>query len=206
MVIENGQNKILEYLKKHGQTNTFRIARDLGLDRDKILDIVKILEEKKLIEFKSNTAKFLKSPPKERKAAKRLIKVKKALPKPKKKRKYARRRLIVMKKLQAKEGKLKEQAECIENLEKTIKRLRKKAKAPPRIIRKTIIKKVLVKARKKKIKAKLRKFNIKWMKNIKKLQMPRFIKHKIKIGKPKINFAKLNRGIKQLHVPEILKS
>ena len=55
---------VLGYLKKKGQTNTFRLATDLGVDRHKLLDIIKKLEGKKLIEFRHGIVKFLKYPEK----------------------------------------------------------------------------------------------------------------------------------------------
>jgi len=62
--------RILKHLKNQGQTNTFRLARELGVDRYKILKIIGKLEKKQLIEFKSGTVKFLKFPEKDKKAAK----------------------------------------------------------------------------------------------------------------------------------------
>jgi len=234
MISESAYNRILEYLKKQGQTNTFRLARELGIDRHKLLNIIRELEEKQAIEFKSGIVKFLRFPKEEKP-----IKVKKAHFEAKKKRihkKKAIRRKInlnlqaenkrlkekllelednIKRKANIKNKKIREQSEHIENLGKTIKELQKKANLPPKIIRKTIIKKVpikvkeeAVKQKKKEIKSqrfKIPKFDISWVKNIQQLSMPKFMQKKINIGKPKINFAKLNKNIQQLHVPEMFK-
>jgi len=138
MVAEDVDNKVLEYLKKRGQTNTFRLARELGIDRYRILNIVKKLEEKGAVEFRSGIVKF---PVKEKKVVKKL-KVKKAPLKVIRK--------TIIKKVYVKSKKLKEQAEHIEELEETIKELQKKVSAQPKI--KTIIKKVPVELKKEPIK------------------------------------------------------
>ena len=91
-------------------------------------------------------------------------------------------------------------------LEKTIKDLELKASAPPKIIKRTIIKKVPVeKIETKQKKFKILKFNLGWIKNIQRLQMPEFLQRKINMAKPKITFAELNKDIQQLHVPEMLR-
>src|SRR3990167_7316657 len=104
MVAEDVVNKILVYLKKHGQTNTFKLATELKIDRNKILSIIKGLENKEAIELKSGVAKFLKFPRKEKKVVKR-IEIKKALPKPKKEVKHKKTALEVT---QAENKRLKE--------------------------------------------------------------------------------------------------
>lgn len=200
MVAEDVDNKVLEYIKKQGQTNTFRLARELGIDRYRILNIIKKLEEKGAVEFRSGIVKF---PVKEKKVVKKL-KVKKAPLKVIRK--------TIIKKVYVKSKKLKEQAEHIEELEETIKELQKKVSAQPKI--KTIIKKVPVELKKEPIKEgkeeikpkkfKLPKFDIS-LKNIQQLKILEFIKLKTKIGKPKINFSELNKNIQQLHIPEILR-
>ena len=169
---------VLGYLKKKGQTNTFRLATDLGVDRHKLLDIIKKLEGKKLIEFRHGIVKFLKFPEKIKKASKKfkkLVEAKKAISKPKKelrckeKKAMAEKRLNVLGILRTENKEFKERFLA---LEKTIKELQEKASAPPKIIRRTIVKN----------KFKLPKFNLNWIKNI-----------------------DLNKNIQQLHVPGILR-
>lgn len=203
--------RILKHLKNQGQTNTFRLARELDIDRHKILKIIEKLEKKQLIEFKSGTVKFLKFPERERKA-KKPIRIKKAYSKPasvkhKIKRVMAKRKLSILKNLQAENKAFKERFLA---LEKTIKELQLKASSPPKIIRRTVVKNIIKKVPVEKIEAepkkfKILKFNLSWIKNIQRLQMPEFLQRKINMAKPKINFAELNKDIQQLHVPEVLR-
>lgn len=221
MVTEDATNRILEYLKKQGQANTFRLARELGIDRHKILDIIRRLEEKEAIEFKSGMIRFLKFPAKERKIAKRQIEIKKVLPKQKKKveRKKAKAKPTILESIKAENKKLRERLWGLETtvkrysnikkkLQETIKELEKKARSP-KIIRRTIVKKIPVKVKEKVIEAKPKKFKLprfNIMKNIQQLRTPEFIEQKINIGKPKINFSELNKNVQQLHVPKMLKN
>lgn len=69
MVIEDTHKRVLGYLKKEGQANTFRLARVLGIDRHIIINIAKELEEKHVIEFKSGKARFLEFPEEEKSMA-----------------------------------------------------------------------------------------------------------------------------------------
>lgn len=80
MVIEDTHKRVLEYLKKEGQANTFRLARVLGIDRHIIINIAKELEEKHVIEFKSGMARFLGFPEEEKSLPKQ-----KTIAKPKRK-------------------------------------------------------------------------------------------------------------------------
>lgn len=203
--------RVLEYLEKKGQTNTFRLARDLDIDRHKILNIIKKFEDKKLVELKFGTVKFLKFPEKVKRAAKKIIEVKKDYSKPKVKyklkRAMAKRKLSILEDLQAENKEFKERFLA---LEKTIKELQLKASAPPKIIRRTIVKNIIQKVPVEKLEAKpkkfkLPKFNLDWIKNIQRLQMPEFLQRKINIAKPKITFAELNKDIQQLNVPEVLR-
>ena len=107
-------------------------------------------------------------------------------------------------------NKLREQNEHIEKLEKAIVVLQQKASAPPKIIRRTIVKNIIKEVPVEKVEAKPKKFkvlkfDISWMKNIQRLAKPQFLKQKINIDVPKISFADLNKDIQQLHVPEILR-
>mgnify|MGYP001593304984 CR=1 FL=1 len=84
MVTEDAYSKTLGYIKKHDHINTFRLARELGIDRHKILNIIKKLEEKQAVEVKSGTVKFLKFVAKEKKLIEKPFKLKKTFPRPKK--------------------------------------------------------------------------------------------------------------------------
>lgn len=211
MAVEDAESKILEYLKKEKHANTFRLARELHIDRHKLLNIIKKLEEKQAIEFKYGKVRFLKFPTKEKKQPK--VEVKKA-PEPEKEVKYkpkktiqkkaiAQRKTSVLKNLQDENRDLKG---GIEKLENTVKELRKKIRVVPKVITRTIIKKVSVRLKKEEPKKfKLPKFNLSWIKNIQQLEKPEFIEQKIRTGR-KINFSELNKNIQQLHIPEILRN
>ncbi|MEK6869488.1 MAG: hypothetical protein AABX74_04615 [Nanoarchaeota archaeon] len=53
MAIEATHNKILEYLKKHGSANTFRLSKHLGIDRIELIRLIDELAKKGLAKFKS---------------------------------------------------------------------------------------------------------------------------------------------------------
>ena len=256
MVTEDAYNRVLEYLKNHDHINTFRLARELNIDRHKILNIIKKLEEKQAVEFKSGTVKFLKFLKREEKP----IKVKKTIstseretePKVKK---AAQRSVKFQEKLKAlgslqyenkkltgklseleasikrqhytKTRKFREQDELIEKLENRLKASQEKAKIKPKIvirkievpkiITKTIVKRVIKKVPVEVIKKvpvrmkereakrfKLPEFNVAWMKNIQQLEKPDFLEQKIRTGK--FNFSGLNKNVQQLHIPGILKN
>src|SRR3989344_9380026 len=60
MVGEDVVHKILEYLKKKGPTNTFRLSSVMGMERDQVIKVLKRLEEKQAIRFEYGNAVFLK--------------------------------------------------------------------------------------------------------------------------------------------------
>lgn len=225
METEEVSSQVLEYLKKHKEVNTFRLARELGIDRHKILNIIKNLEEKGSVHIKSGKVVFLKFPSKEKKIIKE-IKAKETSSVPRRKAKPKFSSILQMENKELKEKLLKieasikrqhytrakkynEQSEYIQQLEKRIDVLKQKADASPKIITKTIIKKIKVpiKVKEKETKKfKLPKLNIAWLKNIQEFKKPNFIEQKISAEKPKINFAGLNKSIQQLNVPEILRN
>ncbi len=167
MAIEDAQNQVLGYLKKKGQSNTFRLARELGIERNIIFSIIKKLEEKKAIELKHGNARFLKFPSVKIPAK---TEVKKAPSAPKIKVKsrelsaqkaklHEKIRLLgslqyenkelkeklselegsIKRRLYTKSRKFREQAEHIEKLEKRMGVLKQKAKVPPKVITKKIV-------------------------------------------------------------------
>jgi len=134
MAAEDIVNKVLEYLKEEKQINTFRLATELGIERHKLLNILKKLEEKEAVEIKSGTVKFLKFPGQEKKAVEKAIK--KAPSEPKEKAK-------------AKKATAKRKPGVLETTQEENKRLKEKLlelqKAPPKIIRRTKVKKIIEK-------------------------------------------------------------
>ena len=244
MAIEEASNQVLEYLKKQKQVNTFRLARELSIDRNKIINIIRDLEEKGSVQFKSGKVIFLRFPKAERlsfrqsvtggktnlekmretvrvsshfdKEAKKPFKVIKAGSKPKKGAEILQKQAItvsVLDNLQAENKTLREklleietdiksqsgfnnklriQTEHIEKIEEAIQELQIKAETP-KIIKRTIVKNIIKEVPIKKEKsAKPIRFNI-----------PKFMNQKIIAGK--INLAGLNKNIRQIHVPEMLK-
>ena len=225
MVIEDVQKQVLEYLKKKGRTNTFRLARELGIDRHKLLKVIDKLREREAIELRHGNAIFLKFLSEERKA-KIAVKTPSA-PKIRAKsnelsaqKSRFREKTKLLGSLQYENKKLKdrlseleagikrqhytkskkfrEQDELIEKLENRIKALQEKAKTPKIITRKIEVPKIITKTIVKRI------INLPDIKNIQRLERPEFLEQKIRAGK--INFSGLNKNIQQLHVPGILKN
>lgn len=52
MELQLSHKKILEYLEKHGSTNTFKLSRVLKINRAKLINLIEGLTKKGLIEFK----------------------------------------------------------------------------------------------------------------------------------------------------------
>jgi len=59
-------DRLFNYLKKHDQANTFKIARELRIKRTEVLKCIKELEEKGKITFKSDIAIVVRAPQKEK--------------------------------------------------------------------------------------------------------------------------------------------
>lgn len=51
---------ILSYLKKEKEANTFKLARELRMDRCKLLNVIAELEEKGAVAVNHGTVKFLR--------------------------------------------------------------------------------------------------------------------------------------------------
>lgn len=231
MALEDDAQAVLKYLRGEGPENTFRLATRLGLERGKIVRILRKLNEEEAVEFKTGVAKFLKFPSEEK-----AVKAEKAFPKEETRRitkkAAAKHRVGVAKRLQAenemlrvrvseletgyatKVRQLRNQSGCIEKLETTVKALQQKAKASPKIVTKTIVKKVFQKVPVKVKEAALQgrkpkgfmpKLNLEWVRSIQQLQTPKFIEQKIRIGKPSVSLAGVNRSLQQVRVPEILR-
>ncbi len=193
--------KILEHLKKDGPFNTFRLARNLNLDRSELLNFIEKLEEAGAVEVQHGRVKFLKFVAEKKGEEPKPTTVEKSTPKPKqkavKKRKKAKKKPTAPK-VQAENKELKEK---ILQLESKVEELEKKASASPKIIKKIIVKEVAPsvsaptplspkkrskkikkepkKKDEKKVKKKSKKFKFPkftFMKNIKQLKKPEFAK------------------------------
>lgn len=187
MAAEDISIRVLKYLKRKKKENTFRLSRELGIDRSTLFDIIRALKEKKAVEFDSGVVKFLKIPRKEE---------------PLRKSRPLKEETPKLNKEVELETKAEAQAKHIERLEKTIEEL-KRASATPKIIKKIIIKKfpkkLKLRKREKKKGFKL-KFNKKHLKKISKIAQ-----NSLRIVASKINFTRLGKNIQQLHVPGLFK-
>ena len=195
-------SELLEYLKRAGPTNTFRLASVIGMERDQLLGILKKLEEKQAIRFECGNAVFIKFISEEKPKPAEITKTSFA-PKKRVKRKPQKSKALQL--LQTENTRLHRKLLA---LKETLKELEKKAHARPKTITKTITRTVVKKVpvvktvvkripaprsqkKEKKIKPK------KLKKKSKKFKVPKF---KFKV--PKFKFLK---SIKQLKKPEFVK-
>lgn len=63
-MVGDAYSRVVEYLEKQGPANTFKLASDLGIDRDKILNVIEKLSEEQAIEFRFGIVQLLKLPEK----------------------------------------------------------------------------------------------------------------------------------------------
>ncbi|MDP3027315.1 MAG: hypothetical protein Q8N63_06410, partial [Nanoarchaeota archaeon] len=149
MVDENPEYSILEYLKKNGATNTFKLAHVLEIKRDKLLKILKTLEEQGLVKITTGKAEFLSySPSREKKKQKPKVSKEKS-------------------EVQTLQEEVKKQKLYAEKLKAQIKKLEQR---PQKVITRTIIKDVKPKKIKEvKTKPKKIKRGIKLRKKLKKV-------------------------------------
>ncbi len=203
MTSKDVSNKILEYLKKLGPANTFKLARELGIDRHEVLATIQYLQNNKAIEFRSGTAAFLKFPEEEKQEKETKESAKKTLVRPIKRtkvkkiktRKYAPKKTsskktpvfeVILKVLQDENDKLKERLIKLETkLEEHTKESQVKKLDKP--IKKKIKKKKVIAQKQKKfkkviIRKKVKKSKFKWLKNLQKIQVPKFIAKKGETG------------------------
>ena len=200
-------NEILEYLKKEGPTNTFRLARDIGLERHKLLNLLEKLEKKGAIEFKHGLAIFLEFPAEEKPKP---AEIKESSPKPKKKVKpkktKPKRKPAKPQAWQFFQAENKQLKEKLLEVEETMKKLEKKANAVPKTITKTIIKQIpITKTVIKKVSAPLPRKKKKNKRKTKKKIKRDISKKKSKIRKFKLPKFKFMKNIKQLKKPEFAK-
>jgi predicted transcriptional regulator len=205
-ITEDAYN-ILEHLKKHGPVDTFRLARKLGMDRNKLLNIIKELKEKELVEFKEGTVKFLKFP-EEIKVEKNKVKevsseIKEELPE-------ETRKPAPLEDPQAENKNLGGESWRSE-LEKTIKELEQKVKEVSSEIKEKLSEETRKPAPLEDPQAENKKFRERlFRKEITKKKKKEREEQKTKAPKfnltrLKDNLTKLNKNIQQLRVPKILK-
>lgn len=190
--------EVLGYLKEKGSTNTFRLASVMGMDRAKLLSLLKKLEEKGAIRFEHGNAVFIKfvSEEKTEKPKSKPIEIKISSSHPecevKRKEHQVKRKSAKSKALQLLQIENKQFQRKVVQLGETIKELERKASAAPKTITKTITKTIIrkvpvTKTIIKKIpvpcapplsrkKGKFEFPKLSFLKNIKKLKKPEFIK------------------------------
>lgn len=199
MTREEISNRILEYLKKLGPANTFKLARELAIDRNEVLTTLQDLQLRKAIEFRSGTATFLKFPEEKKQEKEMKESVKKTLPVKRTKIKKTKNMYLkplhlkmpvyetILKVLQDENNKLKTrlsqlEIEFEEHAKKShVKKIRK-------TIKKIMKKKTSVVKKQKNFKKAVTRKKVKksklggWLKNIQKVQVPKFIAKKGEIG------------------------
>ncbi|OIO62678.1 hypothetical protein AUJ69_02405 [Candidatus Woesearchaeota archaeon CG1_02_47_18] len=207
MAAEEVYQKILEHLKEEGPLNTFRLARNLNLDRYRLLNFIEKLEEVGAVEVQYGLVRFLKFAVEKKEVVKKPAEIKKTVFKPKRKHKVKKVKKVketpphFLQHLKAENKKL---AEKLLKLESKVKELEQKPVPSPKIITKTIVKKVPVpsapvppspsKRRKRKTKPK--------KKAEEKTKTKKAGKKPKKFKFPKFGFLK---NIKQLKRPEFAK-
>jgi len=215
MVNKNSGHSILEYLKKEGATNTFKLAHTLDIKRDKLLGIIKNLEEQRLIKIVTGKVEFLSYPAsKEKKKQKPKIVVPKEKSEGQTLQGEVEKQRLYIEKLKAQIKKLEEKppAEPVvekvetEEIKPKPKRKIKIKEVKPKLIKTKPKKKPLLKFKQKRVKkTKKVKFKLKLPKfNIKK-SLKFFKIKKIKLPKPKLKKLKKKPKIKIKRRPGLFK-
>ena len=139
MVGEDVVHKILEYLKKKGPTNTFRLSSVMGMERDQLIKVLKRLEEKQAIRFEYGKALFLKfiSEEKPKPIESKPTATAKVFSAPPKR---AKRKSKALQFLQTENTQLQRK---LSELKETVKELERKASARPKTIIRTVTKTVV---------------------------------------------------------------
>ncbi len=140
--------EVLEYLKKEGSTNTFKMARMMGLERNKLLTLIGRLEEKEAVKMERGKVIFLKFPAVQEPVLKKPAKTISSPPEQQKIKKIAIRKLAKPNEVLLLQTENKQLQRKVVQLGETMKELERKASAVPKTITKTvtriIIKKVPV--------------------------------------------------------------
>ncbi len=230
MVQKDSLRDILEYLKRSGSINTFKLARGLSLERNRLLNIIRRLAAEGLVEFKSGTVKFLQFP---KQAKVKLPKAKKSFPAMQKKIKKTKRmhsktptpedESNLLKDIQAENEKLKQKLSGLETNFREQANIQNKIKEQEQQEQNqyiTCLKKTIEELKEKTLAAPkivekiiIKKVPVRTKKEIKQnrkifvnFKIPKLIKQKLVSVKSKINFSRLNKNFKQLNVPKFLRS
>ena len=158
------QAEILKYLQENKAANTFKLARNLGIDRSRIVRELSKLAEKGLIEHRTGMARLLSTPKTgllgpvqkiskpitEKPRIRKIPSVNIKLAEENKKLKASLAELTSLAELkshveqqQGAERRLKAQHTHIERLEEEIRTLQQKASIAPKVITKTVVKTIV---------------------------------------------------------------
>lgn len=230
MSIEDTHKRVLEHLKKISPTNTFRLARELKIDRHTLLTILEQLYKKQTVDLRSGNVKFLKFPSEDKAPSEQKAKSNESPAQSDEdtkflgsfqsennrlKEKLSELESGIKKMDYTKSNKFREQAQLIVDLEKKVKALQEKAKTSkiiirevPKVITKTVIKEVIKKVPTEPMKknpASTSRFKLANLaRQIQNLEIPCFLEQKIRCGK--LDLTGLNKSIQQVHIPDVLRS
>ncbi len=140
MVDESITKKVLEYLKKEGSTNTFKMARTMSLERNQLLTLIGRLEKKEAVKYERGKVIFIKFP-----AVEKPVKVVSSLLKQKNIEKAATGKPAQPKALLLLQAENKQLQRKVLQLGESMKELERKASAAPKKITKTIIRTIIKK-------------------------------------------------------------
>jgi len=187
---KNVQAAILDYLQENKSSNTFKLARNLGIDRSKIVRELNKMHEEGLIQFRTGAVRLLGKPKVLQPEV--IIPIKKAKSKGRTIRQDGLKSLVSFQKKQ------------IEELERQVQKLRRKAATvKTKIIRKVIVRRIPAK----RIPAKnelSKETSPNWLSNISQLSKPKVLEQKIELKRSQC-LDRLKNDISQLEIPEMLK-
>ncbi len=207
---KNVQAAILDCLKKNKSSNTFKLARNLGIERPKIIRELHKMQEEGLIRFRTGAVRFLGTS----KALQPEIAIQpEAIGEPKVLIAEPARSISLAKKAKSKSRTIRQdglkslvsfQKKQIEELESQVQKLRRKAvTAKTKIIRKVIVRRIPAKNEISKETSNTT-ASPNWLSNISQLSKPKALEQKIELKRSQC-LDSLKNSISQLEIPEMLK-
>ncbi len=206
------QAAILDYLQEKKSSNTFKLARNLGIERSKIVTELNKMHDEGLIQFRTGAVKFLgkpkvlqrevaiqpeaivqpEAPITTAEPAKNISQPTKAKSKGRMIRKDGLKSLVSFQKKQ------------IEELESQVQKLRRKAvTVKTKIIRKVIVRRIPAKNEINEETSNTKR-SLNWISNINQLSKPKVLEQKIELKRSQC-IDSLKNSISQLEIPEMLK-
>lgn len=157
MTRQEDEQRLLEFVEENEQINTFRLARELRMERPLVLRIIDQLQKKGAVDYRTGKVVFLSYPKEE--SATKVNSQKKAIPSPlmlleEQSRKLSEKNKQLKQQLEQAYEQVKEFAQYkemagdhaaqIETLKNQLEISQKKAEKKPKIVEKIIVKKVYV--------------------------------------------------------------